>query len=164
MALATRVHRSTPRAMVKHPGAVAASQQRRASLTVVRRQRRAANLVMVIGLVLFLLMLASAALQTQLFHRQVTIDTLDRKIRAAHEQYDELRRERAELRSPGHLVEQAIAMGMTPALRTNFVEIDPDIIALLQRSGATEGSTGEPTVAEEFAKYAWVKAQAGGAP
>ena len=78
MALATRVHRSTPRAMVKHPGAVAASQERRASLTVVRRQRRAANLVMVIGLVLFLLMLASAALQTQLFHRQVTIDTLDR--------------------------------------------------------------------------------------
>lgn len=164
MAHATRLHRTTPRAMVKHPEAVAAAQERRASLVVVRRQRRAANVVMVVGLVLFLLMLGSAALQTQLFHRQVTIDTLDRKIRAAHEQYDVLRRERAELRSPGHLVEAAKAMGMSPALRTTFVAIDPDIIALLQRSGATGGSSGAPTVAEEFAKYAWVKAQAGGAP
>jgi len=150
--------------MVKHPEAVAAAEERRVPLAVVRPQRRAANVVMVIGLVLFLLMLGSAALQTQLFHRQVTIDTLDRKIREAHEQYDTMRRRRAELRSPGHLVEAAAAQGMTPALRTTFVAIDPDIIALLQRSGATDGGTGEPTVAEEFAKYAWVKAQAGGSP
>jgi hypothetical protein len=75
-----------------------------------------------------------------------------------------LRRERAELRSPGRLATQAEALGMVPATQTEFITLDPDVIATVQRWGAPKDDHDETTIEQEFADYARVKAQAGGAP
>ena len=134
----------------------------KALLTVVPRRRRTARLIAVVSVVLFGLMMAAAAFQTQLADRQVELDTLDRRIRTAQAAYDDLRRERAELRSPGRLAKEAEALGMVPARQTQFVSLDPDVLAAVQRAGAPEGNGEGPTIEEEFAEYAETKAQAGG--
>jgi len=133
-------------------------------LEVVAPQRRTARWVVTGAVIICGLMLGAAAFQTQLARRQLSLDTLDRHIRAAHEQYDVLRRERAELRSPGRLAEQAAALGMVPARQTQFVTIDPGVIADVQRTGVAASGDGDATIEQEFADYASVKAQAGGAP
>jgi hypothetical protein len=162
----TRVHAAgmpEARAMVKRTAAVAHVTPR-PQLVVVPRRRRAARLIAVGCTLVFGLMLGAAAFQTQLAQRQLTLDTLDRNIRDAHEQYDVLRRERAELRSPGRLAAEATNLGMVPASQTEFVSIDPDVVAEVQRGGVDDDGTNDATVAEEFERYAEVKAQAGSAP
>ena len=154
---------SDARAMVKRTAAVA-HVTARPQLVVVPRRRRAARLIAVGCTLVSGLMLGAAAFQTQLAQRQLTLDTLDRNIRDAHEQYDVLRRERAELRSPGRLAVEATNLGMVPASQTEFVSIDADVVAEVQRGGVGDDGTNDPTVAEEFEQYAEVKAQAGGSP
>jgi hypothetical protein len=163
-AVRTRMHGEVPvsRTMVKTTVALPVSPRPR--LTVVPRHRRTARLIAVGSGLVFSLMLGAAAFQTALARRQLEIDTLDRRIRTAHESYDELRRERAELRSPGRLAIEASALGMVPATQTEFITLDPDVIATVQRAGATPSSDHAPTIEDEFEAYADVKAQAGGAP
>jgi hypothetical protein len=136
----------------------------RPELVVVAPRGRTARLVVAGCVVVFGMMLGAAAFQTQLARKQLTIDGLDRRIRAAHDQYDVLRRERAELRSPGRLMAQAGALGMVPATQTQFVSLDPDVVATVQRSGGTLRQQGTTTPDQEFQDYATVKAQAGSAP
>ena len=163
-AVRSRVHGGDDvRTMVKVTAPVAHVAPR-PSLQLVPRRRLAARLIAAgFGLV-FVLMLGAAAFQTQLARRQLTLDTLDRRIAAAHEQYDMLRRQRAELRSPGRLAEEATKLGMVPAHQTQFVALDPDVVATVQRSGAPASHVAAPTVDDEFKAYATVKAKAGGAP
>jgi len=167
MTVRSRVHgdgAADARAMVKRTAAVAHVTPR-PQLVVVPTRRRAARLIAVGCTIVFGLMLGAAAFQTQLARRQLTLDTVDRDIRAAHEQYDVLRRERAELRSPGRLSVEATNLGMVPATQTEFVAIDADVVATVQRSGTADDSTNESaSVEDEFEQYADVKAQAGGAP
>ena len=160
----TRMHGEAPqvRAMVRTTAAVHVAT--RPALTVVPRHRRTARLIAVGSGLVFSLMLGAAAFQTALARRQLEIDTLDRRIRTAHETYDDLRRERAELRSPGRLADEATALGMVPARQTEFITLDPDVIATVQRAGATSTGDDSPSIEDEFAAYADVKAQAGGAP
>ncbi|MFZ4719642.1 MAG: hypothetical protein ACOYMR_09470 [Ilumatobacteraceae bacterium] len=162
----SRVHGgASERAMVKSTASVAhLAPARRPKLVVVAPQRRTARWVVVGAVVMCSLMLGAAAFQTQLARRQLTLDTLDRKIREAHEQYDVLRRERAELRSPGRLAEQAAALGMVPATQTQFVTLDPKLIAAVQRTGVAPSGHRVTSIEDEFAAYAAVKAQAGGVP
>lgn len=173
MALAVRTERARPdrsgrsaAAVQVSGGARATGSQagtaRRPTLTVVPR-RRAARSIIGVWVLAVLLMGGAAAFQTQLARRQVTLDILDSQIRAAHDTYDVLRRERAELRSPGRLVEQAALLGMRPADRTEFISIAPEVIAEVQRSGVPGGS-GPGGLVEEFADFAAVKSQAGRAP
>jgi hypothetical protein len=136
----------------------------RPQLVVVPRRRRAARLIAVGCTVVFGLMLGAAAFQTQLARRQLTLDTMDRDIRAAHEQYDVLRRERAELRSPGRLALQAGNLGMVPATQTEFVVLDPDVVATVQRSSVATHGSADTSIDQQFEQYADVKAEAGGAP
>jgi hypothetical protein len=176
MAMAARSERATlvrsrvhgggiadARVMVKRTAGVAVATPRPA-LVVVPRRRRTARLIAAGCTVVFGLMLGAAAFQTQLARRQLSLDTLDRDIRAAHEQYDVLRRERAELRSPGRLATEAAKLGMVPATQTEFVVLDPDVVATVQRSGASGDGNGAATIDQEFEQYADVKAEAGGAP
>lgn len=167
MTVRTRVHgdgAADARAMVKRTASVAHIAPR-PTLVVVPRRRRAARLIAVGCTVVFGLMLGAAAFQTQLAGRQLTLDSLDRNIRGAHEQYDVLRRERAELRSPGRLAAEAINLGMVPASQTEFVTVDPEMVAVVQRAGGADvGIGGDVTADQEFEQYADVKAQAGGAP
>jgi hypothetical protein len=160
----TRVHHNHgANKMVKSTAGVKVAAER-PELVVVAPRGRAARFVVAGCVVVFGMMLGAAAFQTQLARKQLTIDGLDRRIRSAHDQYDVLRRERAELRSPGRLMAQAAALGMVPASQTQFVTLDPDVVATVQRSGAAVAQQHAPTADQEFQDYATVKAQAGSAP
>jgi hypothetical protein len=162
-AVRSRVHGTDSRVLVKSTAQVAHLAPR-PQLVVVAPRRRAARFIAAGSVVVFGLMIGAAAFQTQIARRQLSLDTLDRNIRAAHEQYDVLRRERAELRSPGRLATRAGALGMVPATQTEFITLDPDLIATVQRTGVPNDHHQETTVEQEFDAYARVKAQAGTAP
>jgi cell division protein FtsL len=101
---------------------------------VVPLRRRTARLVAIGFAVIFVLMLGAAAFETQLAKRQVKLDKIDRDISTATDSYNRLRRERAELQSPERLATEATKLGMQPSNSTDFVSIDPSIIAEVQRS------------------------------
>jgi hypothetical protein len=103
------------------------------------------------------LMLSSAALSANLAPRQVQIDQLDRQLRAERERYGELRRERAELRSPQRLMTAASALGMVPASQTSFLQIDADVIAAVQRSTGSVEVTTSSGAEQEFDRIGSVK-------
>ena len=146
------------RAMVKRTAPLASAPSTR--LAVVPRRKRTARLIAAVSVVVFGLMLGAAAFQTQIARRQLTLDTLDRDIRKGRDQYDVLRRERADLRSPGRLSEQAAALGMGPAKQTNFVSVDPEEVAIVQRTGAASTQHLATPIQQEFEQYAKVKQQA----
>lgn len=131
----------------------------RPSLRVVPivRRRRAASVLVVLFVTLSGLMLASAAFSANLAPRQVEIDQLDRQLRAERERYGQLRRERAELRSPARLVEAASALGMVTAADSTFLEIDPDVVATVQRASGVVDVAAMSAAEEEFDRLGSVK-------
>jgi cell division protein FtsL len=99
-------------------------------LAVVRRRRRwPALLAVVASVVVFLGLLGAAVFHTQLAERQLRLDRLDRAVAAERERFDELRYERAELRSPVRLAEAAGALGMRRGDVTEFLDVDPQLLA-----------------------------------
>ncbi len=101
---------------------------------VAPRGRRATHLAVVASVVLGVAMMGAAAFQTQLAQRQVELDRLDRDISAARERYEVLRRERAELRSPGRLSQIAAANGMVPSSDSELLTVQPDVLAIVAAS------------------------------
>ena len=161
----TRVHASgAPRPMLRTTSGVRVSISPTPTLAAVPRHRRTARLVITAAVVLFSFMLGAAAFQTQLSRRQLTLDQLDRDIRTAHEKYDELRRERAELRSPGRLVAEASALGMQLATRTEFMQLSPEAVAAVQQSAGGVFDSGLATDPTGFTEFGLVKSIAGGTP
>jgi hypothetical protein len=148
--------------MVKRTAPVAHIQPER-RLALVPRRKRNARLIAAASVVVFGLMMGAAAFQTQIARRQLTLDSLDRDIRSGRDRYEVLRRERAELRSPGRLSTEAAALGMEPAVQTEFVQMGSDEVATVQRTGA---AANNPAAApeEEFEQYADQKAQAQAEP
>jgi cell division protein FtsL len=132
-------------------------------LVVVPRRRRAARLIAVGFAVVFSAMLVAAAFQTQLARRQVDLDKVDRAIREANEQYNDLRAQRSELRSPERLATEAQALGMRPGESSEFVAIDPQIIALVQVWAGGVFDANAATV-DPLDEYSQVKQIAGSAP
>jgi len=102
----------------------------RPELAVVERRRRwPAFLAVVAWTVVFLGLLGAAVFHTQLAGRQLRIDRLERSVAAERERFDELRYERAELRSPVRLANAAGALGMQRGDATEFVEVSPQLLA-----------------------------------
>ena len=101
---------------------------------VAPRGRRAVHLAVVLSCLAGLAMLGAAAFQTQLAQRQVDIDRLDRDIRDSREQYESLRRQRVELRSPARLAAIAAANGMKPARDTAFTSMSAEVLAIVAQS------------------------------
>ncbi|MFT3854858.1 MAG: cell division protein FtsL [Ilumatobacteraceae bacterium] len=132
-------------------------------LVVVPRRRRVSRLITVGFAVVFALMLGAATLQTQLARRQVELDKVERSIRDANQQYNDLRRQRSELRSPERLATAAKDLGMRPATSTDFVSIDPSIVAVVEQSigGVFDANATPLDPLDEFGR---VKAIAGSAP
>jgi hypothetical protein len=113
---------------------VSARRQSRASarpeLAVVEGRRRwPAFLAAVAWTVVFLGLLGAAVFHTQLAGRQLRIDRLERSVAAERERFDELRYERAELRSPVRLASAAGALGMQRGDATEFIEVSPQLLA-----------------------------------
>ncbi|HEY0518340.1 MAG TPA: hypothetical protein VGC84_02515 [Ilumatobacteraceae bacterium] len=134
----------------------------RPQLTVVPRRRRNARLVAVAAFFASSLMLGAAAFQTQLARRQVELDRVDSQIRIARNDFNDLRSQRAELRSPARLAASGSVLGMTDASKTEVMQIQPEVVAEVQMSA---GGVFDPGVEEKdpvFEEFKAVKAVAGG--
>ena len=116
----------------------------RPSLTVVPRRRRWPALVGALAWSLvFLGLLGAAVFHTQLAERQLRLDRIDRQVSAERERFDELRYERAELRSPARLADAASALGMYRGEVSTFVAVTPEAVA---RQLAAAGAIGDNAV------------------
>ena len=109
-------------------------------LRVVPVRRRTAGLVFLAAIVLAGLMLGAAVLNTTLAERQLRVDELEQDVAESRARFDELRGQRAELRSPGRLSREATALGMFAATAGTFVRVSPDAYA---RALAASGSIDE---------------------
>jgi hypothetical protein len=84
-------------------------------------------------------MMGAAAFQTYLAKGQLELDRLDREMAVTAANYETLRQERAELRSPGRLTAVAAERGMQPATKTSFIAISPEVLVLVrQATGALD--------------------------
>ena len=106
------------------------SSSQRPDLQVVPGRRRFAWFAMFLMVLVTGLLLGATYLHTRLAERQLEIDRLDAAMRTAQEEFDVLRSERAVLRSPTRLAEQASALGMHPGEESEFVPIDPMLLAI----------------------------------
>jgi hypothetical protein len=111
-------------------------------LAVVPRRRRAAGFAVALSVLVAVVMLGAALLHTRLAERQLQIDRLERAVASAQDEFDVLRRQRAELRSPNRLATEAGRLGMRTAVVSEFVEVDgvtlARAIAATGQSNATE--------------------------
>jgi len=116
----------------------------RPSLTVVPHRRRWPALLGALAWSLvFLGLLGAAVFHTQLAERQLRLDRLDRQVSAERERFDELRYERAELRSPVRLADAASALGMYRGEVSTFVAVTPEAVA---RQLAATGAIGDNAI------------------
>jgi hypothetical protein len=144
---------------------VAAATSPRPDLRLVPGRRRAARFVIVLAGLVCLVMAAAAVLHTRLAERQLEIDGLERSVVVAQERFDELRSQRAELRSPMRLATESARLGLQPATGTEFVPIDPATVARVVAAG---GRTSAPVAAavetEPLDQFRLVKRVSGVAP
>lgn len=112
------------------------------NLAVVEGRRRVAWFAVTLSVMIGGVMVGALTLHTRLAERQLQIDELERSVRTAQTDFDVLRAERAELRSPTRLAEQAALLGMIPGDESEFVATDPMTYARVI------ASTGEVPVAE----------------
>ena len=116
----------------------------RPALTVVPRRRRWPAVVAAVAwMLIFAGLLGAAVFHTQLAERQLEIDRLERAVTAERERFDELRYQRAELRSPVRLAAAADSMGMSRGGTGTFVEVSPEQLA---RQLAAAGKLDDDTV------------------
>ena len=134
----------------------------RPQLTVVPRRRRTARLVTVAAFFISCLMLGAAAFQTQLARRQVELDRIDSQIRTARNDFNDLREQRAELRAPQRLATSGAALGMRAAMKTEFIDIDPAVVAEVQQSAGGVFDPGSEVSDPVFEQFKIVKSIAGG--
>jgi hypothetical protein len=99
----------------------------------------AVGLTMLVGLVLT----GALLLHTRLAERQLEIDSLERSVHAEQQEFDVLRAQRAELRAPTRLAVAAGALGMSPGLESQFIAVDPMVLAI------TIARTGEVPAADD---------------
>lgn len=113
-------------------------------LAVVPRRRRVAWFAVGLTVLVSAVMMAAVLLHTRLAERQLEIDRLERDLRTAQEDFDVLRAERAELRSPTRLADRARDLGMEPGSESEFVPVDPMTLAI------TIARTGETPITDEI--------------
>lgn len=122
--------------------------QRRAvatPLSVVPGRRRMAWFAVCLTMLVGVVLTGALLLHTRLAERQLQIDALERSVREQRQQYDVLRSQRAELRSPTRLAVAAGALGMSPGLESEFISVDPMVLAV------TIARTGElPTTDDDL--------------
>ena len=136
-------------------------------LVVVPRKRRWPALVAgVAWAALFAGLLGAAVFHTQLAERQLHIDRLERAVDEQRELFDELRYERAELRSPVRLAEAAGAIGMERGDTGEFVSATPEAVARqLAAAGAIDNGISQVIVdTDPLQQFRDVKAVTEGQP
>lgn len=106
------------------------------TLTVVPARRRFAWFAVTLTVLVSAVMMAAVGLHTRIAERQLEIDELERGVRSAQEEFDVLRAERAELRSPTRISAEASRLGMVVGSESEFVSVDPMTLAVtIARTG-----------------------------
>lgn len=137
------------------------------ALVVVPRKRRWPAVVAGLAwTTLFVGLLGAAVFHTQLAERQLHIDRLERSVDEQRELFDELRYERAELRSPVRLAEAASAMGMERGDTGDFVRVTPEAVARqIAAAGSIDGGTSQVVIeTDPLQQFRDVKAVTDGQP
>jgi cell division protein FtsL len=116
----------------------------RTELALVPRRRRAAGFAVTLTVLVSGVMIGAVLLHTRIAERQLEIDRLERAVHQANEDFDVLRAERAELRSPTRLADRATQLGMAPGHESQFVPVDPMVLAI------TIARTGEVPAHDEI--------------
>jgi len=113
-------------------------------LTLVPARRRFAWFAVSLTVLVSAVMMGAIGLHTRIAERQLDIDELERSVRNAQEDFDVLRAQRAELRSPTRIAAEAAAIGMVVGSESEFVAVDPMLLAV------TIARTGESPVVDEI--------------
>lgn len=100
-------------------------------LAVVPARRQFAWFAMGVMILAATVLLGAAMLHTRIAERQLEIDRLDRAMRTAQEEFDVLRAQRSVLRSPTRLGTEAGLLGMVPGNESEFVPVDPMLLATI---------------------------------
>lgn len=133
-------------------------------LSVVPRRRPAVGWFVVLGGLVFALLLGVTVFQTRLAQNQLELDRVERAVDAERERFDELRLQRAELRSPAYLAAAAASIGMIPGSDTAFVAVGPGVVeAILVSTGGADPSVGI-SADDPFSAYGEVKALVSSSP
>ena len=105
-------------------------------LAAVPSRRRFARFAVALTVLIGAVMIGAVMLHTRLAERQLDIDEIERALRDEQEQFDVLRAQRAELRSPTRLAEKAAELGMIPGTESEFIAVDPMVLAItIARTG-----------------------------
>ena len=89
--------------------------------------------------------------QTVIAEQQLRLDKVTTDVRLAHYHYDELRQQRAELRAPDYLREQAMMLGMSQGLSAKFEEVPADVVAsVIAATGEMDKELLNPPVLEDL--------------
>ena len=105
-------------------------------LTVVPARRRVAWFAVTLTVLVSAVMMLAIGLHTRIAERQLEIDELERGVRSAQEEFDVLRSQRAELRSPTRISADALELGMVVGSESQFVAVDPMTLAItIARTG-----------------------------
>ena len=127
-----------------------------ARLRVVQPVRRNSySLATVIITLVTLVFILVVMFQTVIAEQQLRLDKVTTDVRLARFHYDELRQERAELRAPDYLREQAMMLGMSQGLSTQFTEIPADVVASVMAStGLMDKEISQPPMLVDLASQA----------
>lgn len=105
-------------------------------LSVVYGRRRFAWFAVAVAVLVSAVMMGALFVHTRIAERQLDIDALERSVRAAQEEFDLLRSQRAELRAPNRLAVEAEALGMQVGEESQFTPVDPTVFAItIARTG-----------------------------
>jgi hypothetical protein len=133
-------------------------QTERTQLRVVPGPRRTAGFVAVVVILSVVMMLGAAMLHTELAARQLEIDRLEVQVASQQERFDELRAQRAVLRSPGRLGDAAWALGMRPMERSEFALVDPwDVARSIAATAEVLTIIEDPTTSAPLEQFRLVK-------
>ncbi len=118
-----------------------------APITKTRYSRATAIIVGVTALAVLVVMF-----QTVIAQQQLKLDKITTEVRLARFHYDELRQQRAELRAPDNLREQAMLLGMSQGVSASFSEIPSDVVAIvLAATGSMDKEISQPPMLEDLA-------------
>lgn len=141
----------------------------RRQLTLVPARRRVAWFAVSLTVLVSAVMMGAIGLHTRIAERQLQIDELERSVRRSQEEFDVLRSQRAELRSPTRVAAEANAIGMVVGSESEFVAVDPMLLAItIARTGhipnADEIVIGSDQYLEPLDQFRLVKEVSSEAP
>lgn len=114
------------------------------NMGVVAGRRRYTWIAVSATMLLMLLMVGAVLVHTTVAERQLRIDAIEREVRDQADDFEVLRAERAELRSPARLASAADKLGMVPAVENSYATVDPVLYArMIAQSGIVpDGTSG----------------------